>query len=190
LGANPVFAGLLAGWLGWDQFKRKNWFGVIVCLVGLALLTGIGSTTFSPMVLLGDGIALMSAFFGACYTVLSKRFLGDYSPLQILTFGLLFSSIPVLLFAGDSLRAQDWSTISFEVYAILAFAAILGTVVATIFWLKSVTRIGILRTSLYQYLLPVVGLILALVLLKEQLDVTQWVGIAIVFVGTYFARSS
>lgn len=190
LGANPVFAAVLASWLGWDQFKRRNWFGVALCLVGLALLTGIGSTGFSSSVLLGDALVLLGAFFGASYTVLSKRFLADYTPLQVLAYGLAFSCLPLLALGAGPILAQDWSAVSPAAFGALGFSVLFGTVVGSVLWLKSITHIGIIRTSLYQYLFPVVGVILAVVLLNEGLNGAQWVGAAIVLVGIFFARGS
>jgi drug/metabolite transporter (DMT)-like permease len=188
LGLNPVFAALLAGWLGWDRLRAKNWIGVGVCLVGVWLLTGAGLVAMDGNILLGDAIVLFSAVLGAMYTVLSRRFLFAYSPLKILTYGMLFSLVPMLLLGATSIGAQDWSGVSVNAWAALLFSAVFGTVLASIFWLKSVTRIGIVRTSIYQYLLPIFGIVTALFLLHEAWDPIQWVGAVIVLVGMMYAR--
>lgn len=189
LGMTPVFAALLAGWLGWDRIQKKNWFGVGICLVGLWLLTRAGGTASTGSIFLGDAVTLLSALLGAIYSVFSKRFLQAYSPLKILTYALVFSSALMLLVGGVPVLQQDWRAASLQAVITLVFSALFGTVIASILWLKSIGRIGIVRTSIYQYLLPVIGVALALALLKEELSGQQWVGAVIVMLGIFFARS-
>ena len=186
-GLNPVFAAILAGWVGYGRLKPAGWVGVAVCLVGLWILTGVGWGTLNQRLLLGDALALLSGATGASYVVLSRRFLTTYSPLKIQAYALTSSALVVSVVAIGPWMRQDWSAISWPAYAALAYSGIAATVLAMLFWLSSVRRIGPIRTSIYQYLLPVVGLLFSLVLLGEGLDVRQSIGGAVLLGGLILA---
>lgn len=189
-GLNPVFAAILAGWAGAGRLKPRGWLGVAVCLAGLWLLTGAGAGALNLRMLAGDALALLSGATGATYVVLSRRYLATYSPLKIQTYALTSSALVVSVVAIGPWLGQDWAAISWPAYAALAYSGIAATVLAMLLWLASVRRIGPVRTALYQYLLPVVGLVLSLVLLREGLDVRQWLGAGVLLAGLVLALNA
>lgn len=186
-GLNPVFAAILAGVMGYGRLKPTGWIGVAVCLAGLWILTGAGEGALDQRVLLGDALALLSGATGATYVVLSRRFLATYSPLKIQAYALTSSALVVSVAAIGPWLRQDWTAISWPAYAALAYSGVAATVIAMLFWLSSVQRIGPVRTSIYGYLLPVVGLLFSLVLLREGLDARQSIGAGVLLAGLVLA---
>lgn len=184
---SPIFATFLATWVEGDRPKATRWYGILLSLLGIWLLVGSGAAVLGPRILLGDTITLVSAILWAGYTVLSKRFLTIYSPLKVTTYALVFSNVALVPLGIRYVIAQDWRAVSPEAWSALAFSVVLGIVVANILWLKSVIQIGITKTILYQYMVPVVTILVASVLLKEHLTVHQIVGAGIVLAGTALA---
>lgn len=188
IGMNPVFAALMAAWWGLERLRWVNWLGIALSFGGIVLLTGTGFGGTAEQTLFGDGVTLFSVLLGASFAVMSKRFLGDYSPLKVVTYSLIFSTLVLLALGLTHLLAQNWSAVSLYGLGALAFGIVLGTVIANVLWLKSVSRIGIVRTSLYQYVLPVVGVALAWLFLKEELSLRQMMGAVLVVGGALLAR--
>lgn len=183
----PVFATMIASWLGWERAKTTTWFGIGVCLVGIWLLVGGGQAVFDFRILLGDIFLLASALCWAVYILISKRLLQVYSPLKVTAYALAFSNLLLLPLGIRSVVAQDWGTVALEGWLGIVFTVLFALVVANILWLKSVKRIGVTRTSLYQFLVPVVGISVAVLLLKEHLASQQIIGAGVVLSGIALA---
>ncbi len=186
-GFNPVFAAILASVMGYGRLQPTGWIGVAFCLAGLWILTGAGWGDPNQRLLLGDALLLLSGVTGASYVVLSRHFLKAYSPLKIQTYALTSSALMLSPMAIGPWMRQDWTAISWPAYAALAYSGVAATVIAMLFWLSSVRRIGAIRTALYQYLLPVIGLALSLLLLREGLDVRQAIGGVVLLGGLFLA---
>jgi drug/metabolite transporter (DMT)-like permease len=52
------------------------------------------------------------------------------------------------------------------------------------FFFKSISIIGPVRTSNVMYLEPVFTILLGVMLLQDQLGISQWVGMSIIFIAT------
>jgi drug/metabolite transporter (DMT)-like permease len=91
---------------------------------------------------------------------------------------------PVLLLAGmPSIARTDWSTVSWEGWAALAYSTVLSLLVAYVIWNRSVKVVGPSRTVIYMCLTPLVAVIAAAVLLGERPRPLQAVGAALIIAG-------
>ena len=188
-GLNPVFAAILAGWTGSGRLKPTGWIGVAVCLAGLLLITGADGEALDQRVLLGNTLVLLGGATGAAYTVFSRRFLLTYSPLKIQTYGFTSTALVWSVAASGPWLRHDWAAVYWPAYAALAYTGVSGFL-AGLFWLYSIRRIGPVRTALYQYLIPVVGLVFSMVLLQDRLDARQSIGAGVLLAGLVLALYS
>ena len=179
----PVFAALMATWVGWEKPHAMTWCGFGVCLVGIWLLVRGGQADLDIRILLGDLCLLGSALCWAVHILIGKRLLLIYSPLKVLAYATAFSNFVVLPIGIRSVVTQNWKIVTLEGWFGLVFTVLLSLVVANLLWLKSIKEIGVTRTALYQYLVPVVGVAMALLLLKEHLTFHQATGAGVVLSG-------
>jgi drug/metabolite transporter (DMT)-like permease len=68
---NPVFAALLGGLLG-DRVRGREWIGIAIAVAGSLVLAG-GDWQAGGKALLGDGLAVIGAGFGAGYLIVGRR---------------------------------------------------------------------------------------------------------------------
>ncbi|MSO27269.1 MAG: DMT family transporter [Candidatus Nanopelagicales bacterium] len=108
----PIWAALLARLRG-VQIPRQAWFGIVVALVGILILTGIDFTV-DPRHLIGDGLALLGGMLAAAYVTVAEQARQSVST-SVTTFGVYASAGALLIvmclvlrvpLAGYSLR--DW----------------------------------------------------------------------------------
>lgn len=92
----PVMAAILARFLLGERLTVLGWSGIVIALVGTAILVAgqreaVGFTT-GALILLG------AAFSEALYYIFQKPLLKRYSSLELSTWALIISTIPLLIF--------------------------------------------------------------------------------------------
>jgi drug/metabolite transporter (DMT)-like permease len=183
--AGPVMVALAArAYLG-ERLATRQWAGVAVSSLGVILVITQGQlTALRPEDLRpGDLVNLVGLAGWSLFTVYGKRVLAVSSPL-LATAGAYVVGAAVLLptalvvspfFPAPRLGAGLAWTIVF-------YQALVGAV-AHLWWYKAVEVVGASRSAIFMNLQPVVGLVLAMGLLGEQLGVWELVGGALVLGG-------
>lgn len=92
----PVMTAILARFLLGERLTALGWSGIVIALVGTAILVAgqreaVGFTT-GALILLGG------AFSEALYYIFQKPLLKRYSSLELSTWALIISTIPLLVF--------------------------------------------------------------------------------------------
>ncbi len=70
-------------------------------------------------------------------------------------------------------------------WALILFSGICATAVSNLVWNHAISRIGVARTSVFLYLVPVFGILFASLILDERLTTWHFGGFLAVMAGTY-----
>lgn len=121
----PVIAALLARLFLGERLTQPGWAGIGLTILGTVLLTvgkgqGVSYTT-SALILLGG------AFAEACYYILQKPFLRRYSAVEVSTWALIASTLPLVIFL-PALPAQARAATSEANWAVLYVALGAGVI--------------------------------------------------------------
>ncbi|HBQ60242.1 MAG TPA: EamA/RhaT family transporter, partial [Balneolaceae bacterium] len=164
--------------------------GVLFAFAGVAfiIMGGDGTLSFESETFVGNLITLLAAVCWASFTILSRKYLRVYSPLQYSAFMSVVGLVGLLLIGLPFLIKLDWSQISIIGYGGVFYSGALSVGLAYIIWNYGIKKIGAVRTAAYQNLVPVLGLVFGLVLLGEELSVLQYIGAALVITGIVLAR--
>ena len=188
---NPVLTVLLAPLVG-ERVTRRRLVGVLLALGGavlvlthadLSVLADVG--TSRP----GELLALLAAALWATFNLASRRavVLLPNSVANLVSYG--FGAIFSLLAAASQHPFAQLATASPTVLAALLFMALGGSVVAGQLFLHAVHAVGVGRTAVFIYLIPVQTALLSVLLLGEPLLVSQVIGGAAVLAGVCVATS-
>lgn len=198
----PIFAALLAAALGWERLTRRLAAGVILAFLGIvAVIFGGEEVAAAPAThALGSTVMLISAVMWGSYAVLAKPLLAKYSPLKVTAYchsagalvlvplGLpnaLAVTPGVVAQLGDPARLHH----AFWVLFGLLFYGLLSGAFALVMWYRGVEYVGSARTMLFQFCVPVVGLVAAIIFRREYPSLLQWVGVALTLAGVVVAVS-
>jgi drug/metabolite transporter (DMT)-like permease len=190
LATAPIFVALIGTLTGSEKISSRNWIGVLLSFVGLFLLIGGSSSglAIGSQTLTGDWLILVAAIIWAIYTILLKRLTQRNSALKI-TAWVMLSSIPLLVtVALPDLRSQDWQAISPQSWLGLLYSSALGIAIGYVIWNAGVQRLGSARTSVYQYLVPLVAVLVAWAFLGESMQPLQALGAAGILLGVALGR--
>ena len=187
----PIFMAVL----GWVVLKeRLNWIqvggiGIAACGVLLVVTKGnLLSISLGKFGTPGDFLILISALNWAVFSAFSRRGLQEYPAARmmffVMAFGWLFVSI--LFFTSDglsqiaNLTRQGWTGI--------LFLGVLCSGVAYIFWYDALQVLPVAQTGAFVYLEPFITVIVAAIVLDEQLIAASLFGGAAILLGVWLVN--
>ncbi|TGE37495.1 DMT family transporter [Desulfosporosinus fructosivorans] len=190
LAISPVFTAIFAYLAGQERLGPKGRLGSALSLVGVVfvLLFGTNKLALGWDVLRGDLIAILASSVWGLYPVLAKRMLSKYSALKTMTYASLFGTIFFLIIGGKGVLAITWSEITFAEWGSMLYSIVLVTAFGLVVWYHAISRIGANRVMPYMYAVPVVAVITAAIILREQVHLMQGIGAVVIFLGIGMIR--
>jgi len=185
----PFFTALFSRMFLKEERLSINFFiGFVVAIVGISLISFQGTRLeLNPK---GDLLALGAAVLWACYSILTRK-IGEFgyhtvlNTRRIFFYGIIFM-IPAVIFMDFRLDLQRFynplylGNILF--LGLGASALCFGT------WNFTVKLLGVMRTSVYIYLIPVITVITSVLILNETVTVLSAVGIAFTLSGLFLSE--
>jgi drug/metabolite transporter (DMT)-like permease len=131
----------------------------------------------------GDLLVLLALVFEAYYTVRGKSLLTRHSPLLITSAAIIGSTVFWIPVAGVQLVTSGWPVASLSAWLGLLWLALMSTVVSYLAWFKGLAVIDGSSAASVLFIQPLLGTILAVILLNEQLVPTTLVGGVLILVS-------
>jgi drug/metabolite transporter (DMT)-like permease len=186
---NPIFTLCLSVLVG-ERLSSRNAIGALLALTGAALVITHGdwaAVTRLAVLNTGDLLALLGALCWACFN-LASRGVAVRLP-HVFTNGLVYGIGGLVLYAISWHEAPVRQLLDVSPAALgsLAMMAIVSSVLAGLFFLHGVRVLGVNRTVIFIYLVPVLTALLSVVVLGEPLRLPQVIGGALALSGIYFA---
>jgi drug/metabolite transporter (DMT)-like permease len=93
-----------------------------------------------------------------------------------------------LLASLPFIASVRWGSVSFGLWAAIAYSAIFATAFAFAGWQRGISHIGANRALLYQYIITLTAVTASVLLLEESSGINKFVGGAVILAGVYLAR--
>ncbi|MDI5893798.1 DMT family transporter [Flavobacterium algoritolerans] len=169
------------------QFKRNQIFGILIGLIGSALLILNGAIHHPEQ---NYYYAILVLIASICYAVnvnLIKKYLHDLSPLSITTgnFMVLFFPAFIILFFSGFFEVVHDVKVQESVLFIMVLGVV-GTGIANILFFKLIQMSSPVFATSVTYLIPVVAFCWGL-LDNEMLTSVQFFGAFIILIGVYLS---
>ena len=174
---------LIGGTLtGGERPTRRQLGGVLVSMMGAAVLITRGDLDLLRSAGAGDLWMLAAVVIWAAYSLLLRRRPAELSQTMTLVASIAFA-LPMLL--ATALLAAPSAPITCSVPVLLgvAYIAIFGSVIGFRFWAFGVGELGPARAGQFVHLMPVFGAVLSFAFLGEPLTFAQVAGAAFVLGG-------
>jgi drug/metabolite transporter (DMT)-like permease len=165
-----------------DRPAARQWLWIALAAFGLLLVlepwrTQVG--VVSALLALGGGVCW------AVGTVFSKRLFqrGSLSPLRLTAWQMLYGTLFIVALALClPERATQWSP---QLIGALVYNGVLSSGVAWALWLFIVQRLPANVAGLASLITPLVGVLCAWLILDEQPDLAETIGIVVVGVALF-----
>ena len=176
-GTVPLFTMIVAHFALHDEkITAGRVLGLLLGFGGVVILSlrpaAAGDAARPPhgaLSVVATGAMLLATFSYAVGGVHARRTLGGVSPLIQAFFSMAFSLV-VILVAAIAVEGGPRIPTRLDTWAALGWLGVLGAGIASYMLYKLLHSVGPTRTSLVTYTLPVVGVTLGVLVLKESFD--------------------
>ena len=185
----PILTAFLSSLVYKQERIRKHLvYGSVVALAGVALVVFNGSfiLQINP---LGDILTVLAALSWAFYGVIVKHLDRRYSILfitrKVFFYGLI-TTIPFFFFSP--LNPDVSVLLDPVVISNLIFLGLIASLLCFILWNTAVKQLGVIKTSNYIYLIPLVTLLTSVIVIDEKITYIALLGSALILCGVYVAE--
>lgn len=176
----PAITALLEFFLYRSKPSLQKILGIFLAITGVAILTqikvdGSNQSFWGNLILLGAGIVW------ACYNFVTKDITRKYSAMTITSYQMTVGTlcfIPFLLWEDEAWKMPNVISITS-----LLFLSIGCSVAAFILYNYGLKKLSASASVSLMNLVPVLGIVFSVFLLKEIVTLTQVIGGAIVIIG-------
>jgi drug/metabolite transporter (DMT)-like permease len=189
-------ASLVLAWLVLhEQIKLRQvvgvavgWFGVIWLVKILPPGATAGKTAGDWR---GEILMIVAVLIFAVYSITGRQAMGRLPPPAVATWSCIAGTIPLVLLALPGFITQPQRLVDASVASWLGvlYGGAVGFVYNIIAWYYCFRRIGVARTNLFLYLVPIFGAALAVPIFHESLTGWQILGSGVTLCGVMVATA-
>jgi drug/metabolite transporter (DMT)-like permease len=181
----PLIVFGLSIWLFHAKVRLTKVLGVVIGFVGVTVLSLKGSgvdLSFSSASLLLIG----GAFFWALSTVFYKKYLNHVNRIVVTTAQFAVGCLVLFSFGGVF---EGFPVSTDPLYlGILAYMAVVPTVMGSMIWLYLLSREDATELSTYGFITPIMAMLFGWWLLDESVTVRAVLGVVLIIVGVYLVQ--
>lgn len=192
--ATTPLMGVLIGFLFFNEtLTAKKGSGVLLGVVGVALLTAVGPMSFNTAVALGAVACLVATGCYGAASFLAKRWITERGGLdaKLVAFGSQLGAMFLLLpfFGATAIFSPPSHWGDLNVWIALIALGLVCTALAYILYFRLIADIGPVRSLTVTFLIPPFGVLWGVVFLNEQLSWAHWAGGGFICVAVWLGLS-
>ena len=190
---NPIVTALLAAMLLRERLGPRKWLGIAIAFTGAAIVITRGDVlgafgNISQSLGKGELVMLCGISGWAAYTLIGRFALKTLTPIAATTYAALWGLLFLAIGASTEYARLDLSRVNWQVAASIVYLGVAGTVIGFIWYYEGVKAIGPSRTSVFNNLVPVCGILFAALLLGEPVLLSMVIGGILAIIGVALAN--
>ncbi|MGE0153893.1 MAG: DMT family transporter [Reyranellaceae bacterium] len=191
MATSPLWGTLLAT-LGGERLKPLGWLGIALAFLGVALVinNSLHAVTVDFDSLAVSLLWLLIAFLWAFFVAKSPPLVAQLGATRMFAWVIVAASLmmaPVALWSGGD---TAWGQVTPLVWAKFLYTALFSAALALALWNIGLVRLGITRTMIYMYMVPLFAIGIAVLFLGEHMTLARWIGAASVLAGIALTRKA
>lgn len=189
IGTQPIFITFMAGIFLKEHIPRRMIAGLLLALVGSAIiaLSGGGGFSLEGRYLLGCGLVLLAAFLWSSYSVIAKPHLGPDLPAPSVAMIGTLLGLPLVVPLGAEGFVDQMSGLPPVGWFAVVLLAVGASVAAPVLWNVGLSLGQASRASLFLTLVPLFGVATSVILLDEPLRGSTITGGVLILAGILLA---
>lgn len=171
-----------------EHIGPRRWLGFCLGLAGVVLMAEVWKPDFHLPGLTANGLFVASFVCETAYSVMGKPLIGRAGLMKVLAVALVAGAVVNIGLDGRQtfVAAQHLSA---GAWWLVAYLALICTLIGYVVWFVVIRETEVNLTALTVFIQPVVGVVIAKVVLKESLHWGQLWGSLAIVVGLVIALS-
>ena len=184
----PLFTPIVGFFILKEQINLPIIIGIIISMIGVLAVVFSGNNDIS-----GQAVGAILVF-GAVITALGYAIFVKYLIQRYNATTLVFyQNFIGLIYFIPCFFAVDFSHLSemrftFNAVASIVQLSVFASVIAFIFYSRSVRALGVAKAGVFAYIIPVLTALFASLMVGERLSIVQWFGMLIVIAGLFVSQ--
>jgi len=189
---NPVFISLLSALFFRERLNWTKGVGICLSVAGAMIVITNGRITDLGSYRIGTGELLIAGcvLSWVAYSLIGKSVMAQLSPLTSVAYSAVVGTVlllPPALYSGIGREIFGYTV---KDWADLFYLGFFGTVLGFSWYYQGIKRIGPMKASVFINFVPVSAIVLASLILKEQITVSIVLGTMLVITGVYLTNAS
>jgi drug/metabolite transporter (DMT)-like permease len=184
----PFYVALLSiKMLTQEKITPKKIAGITIGFIGVIIIFHDQLQISHPLALYGMFGVLISPGFSALGTIIGKKVVQKYHPVNLNTYPLLYSSLTffIMHFVFEPGAPVNYN---FPAIASLLYLGIFGTAIAFVLYFYLLRSTSAILMSLITFVTPPLALLWGWIVLNENLSAELFLGMLIIFSGILVVR--
>ncbi len=175
ISTESIFTAIFSWVILRERFSRAAGLALVIGFLGVYLIIENGfilhldASGSAGLRVLGDLLVILSLVFESGYTVAGKALLDRYPPLLITGASIIGSLIFWLPAGGAEIARSGWPQMPLAGWLGVLYLAVAVTVVGYFLWFQALTRVDASSAAPFLFIQPLLGAVIAILLLGEQL---------------------
>jgi drug/metabolite transporter (DMT)-like permease len=181
----PIFA-LTAGALaGFERLTRLKIIGITLAGLGVIIIIDPRNASFSSDTTIGDILIILNSLSYGIYVATSKSVIIRNGVFRSMMWVFLFASIVCVPLGLWSFSTVDGGAITLVIWLLILHVALAATAAPYLLNAYALAKVPPSTVAVFVYLQPLIGFLLAVAFLGEQIDFRFIIAALMVFAGVF-----
>ena len=188
---SPLWGTLLAT-LDGQRLRALGWFGIVLAFCGVALVinNSLSALTIEFGSLSSSLLWLAIAFLWAFFVARSPPLVGQLGAIRMFAWVMVLAAAMAAPLAAWGALATPWEQMRPVLWLNYLYTALFTAALALALWNVGLARLGVTRTMIYMYMVPLFAIAIAVIFLGESMTPARWIGAAAVIAGIAITRAA
>ncbi len=183
----PIFTLAISAFLKTEKLRAIKVFGIILAAVGIIFLLDPRKASFSSQTTIGDMMIIINSLSFGIYVATSKDVVTRNGAFRSMMWVFMFAAAICVPLGAYSLSTIDIAAVDQKIWPLILYLAVFATAVPYLLNAWALARVSPSTLAVFIYLQPIIGFILAVILLGEVIDVKFLIAAVMVFAGVFLA---
>jgi drug/metabolite transporter (DMT)-like permease len=181
----PIFTLMISAAAGTEKLRGPTIVGIIFAAAGVVLLIDPGAASFSSETTIGDLMIVINSLSYGIYVATSKEVITRNGPFRSMMWVFIFASVICVPVGVMSLGRVDAAGLETQIWLLIVYIAIAGTAVPYFLNAWALARVSPSTVAAFIYLQPLIGFVLAVIFLGENIGFRFIIAASFVFAGLF-----
>jgi drug/metabolite transporter (DMT)-like permease len=181
----PVFTLVVGAVVGSEWLRPLKIFGIVLAAAGVMILIDPRGASFSSETTIGDLMIVINSLSYGIYVATSKEVITRNGAFRSMMWVFVFASLICIPLGVNALSSTDLKSIDLNIWLLIVYIAVFATAVPYFLNAWALARVNPSTVAVFIYLQPLIGFVLAVIFLGENIDFGFIIAAVLVFAGVF-----
>lgn len=181
----PIFALTVGAFVGTERLRRSKVIGIVLAAVGVLLIINPQNASFSSETMLGDILIVINSLSFGIYVATSKSVVTRNGAFRSVMWVFVFASVVCVPLGVWSFSGVDVAAVTPVVWLLMLHIALVATAAPYLLNAWALARVNPSTVAVFIYLQPLIGFLLAVAFLGEEIESNFIIAALLIFAGVF-----